>query len=235
MTVVFTLIGDLVGSRQVASRARVQDALASALAAAARIVPPVDRLEPTVGDEYQGVYTSFGAATLTALLVRLHLSGTVDTRCGIGAGEREVFAAGRTPMLQDGPAWWSARAAVDALGTPANRLRRTWFDASHLEVVEAVGGVGGVEAVGGVGRPVAAAALANAFLATRDALVDRMNERARAVLLLALEGRSQREIAQHEGVSESAVSQAVARGVGAVRDAQAMLADLDLAPTPVRR
>jgi DNA-directed RNA polymerase specialized sigma24 family protein len=47
------------------------------------------------------------------------------------------------------------------------------------------------------------------------------------MLLLALEGHSQREIALAEAVSESAVSQAFARGVGAVRDAQDMLAALD--------
>lgn len=209
MAAVFTLIGDLIGSRRVASRAAVQDTLAQALAATARLVPPVDRLETTVGDEYQGVFDTLGEATLAALVVRLRLTGVVDTRCGIGVGEREVFRPDRTPMLQDGPAWWSARAAVDALGAPANRLRRTWFDAGQL-------------------AGAADLALVNAFLTTRDALVDRMNPRARSVLLLALEGRTQREIAHVEGVSESAVSQAMARGVGAVRDAQAMLADLDL-------
>ncbi|HEV7205630.1 MAG TPA: SatD family protein [Jatrophihabitans sp.] len=209
MAYVFTLIGDLVGSRRVASRAAVQDALAVALVDAARLVPPVDRLEATVGDEYQGVFSSLGDATLAALLVRLNLGGTVDTRCGIGLGEREVFRADRTPMLQDGPAWWSARAAIDALGVPANRLRRTWFDA------------------GDVAATAPAAGLVNAYLATRDALVDRMNARARSVLLLAVAGRTQREIAQAEGVSESAVSQVMARGVGAVRDAQAMLTELD--------
>lgn len=205
MALVFTLIGDLIGSRRVSSRGAVQDALGAALKQTAGLVPPIDRLEATVGDEYQGVFATLGDATLAALVVRLHLTGTVDTRCGIGAGEREVFGAARTPMLQDGPAWWSARAAVDALGGPPNRLRRTWFDASNLA---------------------APAPLVNAYLMTRDALVDRMNPRARAILLLALEGRTQREIAQAEGVSESAVSQAMGRGVGAVRDAQAMLTDL---------
>lgn len=207
MPVVFTLIGDLIGSRRVASRAAVQDALSTALVDTARLVAPVDRLEATVGDEFQGVFSTLGDAALAALVVRLRLSGTIDTRCGIGVGEREVFRADRTPMLQDGPAWWSARAAIDALGVPANRLRRTWFDAGELS---------------------APGPLVNAYLATRDALVDRMNGRARSILLLALQGHTQRDIAQAEGISESAVSQVMARGVGAVRDAQAMLTDLDL-------
>jgi DNA-binding CsgD family transcriptional regulator len=203
MAPVFTLIGDLVGSRQAAARGRVQDALIAALAAASRVVAPLDRLEPTVGDEFQGVYGSFPAAALAGLVVRLNLDGVVDVRCGIGGGAREVFDAGRTPMLQDGPAWWSARAAVEALG--GDRRRRTWYDDRHL---------------GGDGPP---AALANAYLTVRDALVDRLNPGARAMLLLALEGLSQREIAARRGVSESAVSQAVGRGVGAVRDAQRLV------------
>lgn len=209
MALVFTLIGDLIGSRRVASRAAVQDALAAALADTARLVPPIDRLEATVGDEFQGVFGTLGDATLAALVVRLHLGGTVDTRCGIGLGEREVFRDDRTPMLQDGPAWWSARAAIDALGAPANRLRRTWFDP------------------GDAAPDAPAAGLVNAYLATRDALVDRMNPRARTVLLMAIAGRTQREIALAEDVSASAISQVMARGVGAVRDAQAMLSELD--------
>jgi DNA-binding CsgD family transcriptional regulator len=208
--IVFALVGDLVGSRRVASRPTVQKALTSALIATSRLVPPVDRLEATVGDEFQGVYPSFSAAALAALVVRLRLAGTVDTRCGIGAGDREVFAAERTPMLQDGSAWWSARAALDSLSAPTNRLRRTWYDAQYAA---------------GLGPP---AQLANAYLTTRDALVDRLNQRSWTMLLLALEGRSQREIALAEAVSESAVSQAFARGVGAVRDAQHMLTTLEL-------
>jgi DNA-binding CsgD family transcriptional regulator len=207
---VFALVGDLVGSRRVTSRANVQMALDSALTTTSHLVPPVDRLEATVGDEFQGVYASFSAATLAALVVRLCLTGTVDVRCGIGAGGREVFAAHRRPMLQDGPVWWSARAALDTLGAPSNRLRRTCYDGQNA---------------GGLGPP---SPFANAYLTTRDALVDRLNERARGMLLLALEGHSQRDIANVEGVSESAVSQAFARGVGAVRDAQQMLTTLDV-------
>ena len=66
--------------------------------------------------------------------------------------------------------------------------------------------------------------------ATRDALVDRLNARSRSMLVHALGGASQKQIAAAEGVSESAVSQAFARGVGAVREAQAVFAS----PDPVR-
>ena len=44
------------------------------------------------------------------------------------------------------------------------------------------------------------------------------------MLAHALAGRTQREIAELEGVSPSAVSQAFARGIAAVRDAEALRA-----------
>ncbi|MHA3702715.1 SatD family protein [Jatrophihabitans sp. YIM 134969] len=201
---VYTLIGDLVGSRRSTSRSATQRALAAALTTIAATVPLVDRLEPTVGDEFQGTFATLADATLAAVLGRLLLGHDGDVRCGIGTGEREVFDAERVPLLQDGPAWWSARAALDLLGTPAHRLHRTWYDR------------------GADGPP---AGPVNAFLLTRDALVDRLNARSRSMLIRALGGATQREIAAAEGVSESAVSQAFARGVGAVREAQAVFAD----------
>lgn len=202
--VVFTVIGDLVASRRSASRSATQNALRAALQRTSRIVAVVDRLEPTVGDEFQGAFASLADATAATLLIRLLLGTHGDARCGIGAGTREVFDAHRVPMLQDGPAWWSARAAIDRFDTPAHRWQRTWFDP------------------GEVGPPPAPV---NAYLLTRDALVDRLNARSRSMLVRALGGASQKQIAAEEGVSASAVSQAFARGVGAVRDAQDVFAD----------
>lgn len=209
---VYVLIGDLVGSRRSASRSAAQAELATALRATSAVVPPVDRLEPTVGDEFQGVYADVGSASLAALLVRLALPEPMDARCGIGVGEREVFDATKTPMLQDGEAWWSARAALATLDEPTARSRRTAYDDRHAP------GVAG------------SAALVNAFLLTRDALVDRLNDRSRRMLRRTLEGASQHQIAAEEQISDSAVSQAFAKGVSAVRDAQRMLARQDQLP-----
>ena len=203
--VVFALIGDLVGSRRSISRSVAQAGLETALRSTTSVVPPVDRLETTVGDEFQGVYADLGEATLASLLVRLNLPAPMDARCGVGVGEREVYGADRTPMLQDGEAWWSARAALGALGEPPARSCRTAYDDRY-----AVGFAGPAE-------------LVNAFLITRDALVDRLNDRSRRMLRRSLEGASQHQIAAEEGISDSAVSQAFAKGVSAVRDAQRML------------
>src|SRR6478609_4388702 len=204
MEMVFALIGDLVGSRRSTSRSAAQAGLEQALRATSEVAPPVDRLETTVGDEFQGVYADLGRATLASLLVRLNLPAPLDARCGIGVGEREVFGADRTPMLQDGEAWWGARAALEALGEPLGRGRHTAYDDRY-----AVSSAGPAE-------------LVNAFLILRDGLVDRLNDRSRRMLRRSLEGASQHQIATAERISDSAVSQAFAKGVTAVRDAQRM-------------
>lgn len=203
MTVV-AVIGDLVGSRRLAARAEVQRALPAALERVEAQVPSLDGLAPTVGDEFQGVYPTVEGAVMATQLLRLTLLPVVDTRYGIGAGEREVLDDSRRPAIEDGSAWWAARAAIDALGTHAARHRRSWYDA------------GGAPDVPGP-------ALVNALLLTRDALTDRLETTWQQALLALLEGASQREVAAALGVSPSAVSQQTARGLGAVRDAHGLL------------
>ena len=192
----YTLIGDVVGSRRLSDRAEAQTRIGEALDRVAGWLPLAQRLEATVGDEFQGGFEALADATLAALAVRLELLPDIDVRCGLGTGEVTVHDPDRRPLLQDGPGWWAAREALDELGRARRAALRTWY----------------------VGP---AAGSANAFLTVRDALVDRLNDRSRRMLLHALQGRTQAEIADAEGISRSAVSQAFARGVGAVRDAQA--------------
>lgn len=205
MPVLATLIGDLVGSRRLPDRAATQlhvDAVLRDLSARLR---PEQPFEPTVGDEFQGGFADVPAALLASLLVRLRLLPEVDARCGLGWGQVTMHDSDRRPLLQDGPGWWAARDALDALERPRSAGRHTWY----------------------VGPDAAAT---NALLVTRDALVDRIGPRGRRMLLAALEGRSQAEIAELENVSRSAVSQQFARGVGALRDAH--LGFGELAPDP---
>lgn len=198
MVVLVTLIGDLVGSRGLADRGGVQQRLVDVLDEVSALLTPAQRLEPTVGDEFQGAFHEVGAATQAALLVRLAMLPEVDVRCGLGHGEVTVHDGGRTPLLQDGPGWWAARAALEELARPRRTSARTWFAGPDDAMV-------------------------NAFLLTRDVLVDRLNERGLRLLAASLRGVTQSEIAAAEGISKSAVSQQFARGVGAVRDAQALL------------
>lgn len=200
-TVLYAVIGDLVGSRQVADRAALHSGLARALAEVTEATAPAQPLEPTVGDEFQGAFATLAEAARAALLVRLTLLPLVDSRCGIGHGEVTVHDHTRRPLLQDGPGWWAARAAIDAL-EGAREHNRTWYV-----------GPGGADP-----GPV------NAFLTCRDQLVGKLNDRGQRILRLALLGRSQKEIAEAEEVWPSAVSQQFSRGVGAIVDAHAMLA-----------
>jgi hypothetical protein len=194
----FALIGDLVGSRRLADRGAAQDRVLAVLREVDGVADRLQPLEPTVGDEFQGAFASLAEATQAALLVRLGLLPDVDVRCGIGFGDAAVFDETRRPMLQDGPAWWAARDALEWMARPRRTGLRTWF----------------------VGPD---AALANAHLLCRDALVDRLGERGWRMLRLSLRGESQQRIAAAEGVTKSAVSQQFARGISAVRDAQALL------------
>lgn len=198
MVVLVTLIGDMVGSRQLPDRAAVQRRLTDVLAEVTDLLEPAQRLETTVGDEFQGAFHDVATATLAALLVRLAMLPEVDVRCGLGHGDVTVHDATRSPLLQDGPGWWAARAALEELGRPRRSAARTWFEGP---------GQGGV----------------NAFLLTRDALVDRLGERGLRLLAASLRGATQSDIAASESISRSAVSQQFARGVGAVRDAQALM------------
>jgi hypothetical protein len=206
-----TVIGDLVGSRDVPDRAGIQRALLEALDEANELLDPVQPFEPTVGDEFQGACDTLPDAVLAALLVRLRLLPQVDSRCGLGVGPVTVHDASRRPLLQDGPGWWAARSAIDLLGR--HRARRTWCAVAD----EAPAGSPDARAV-------------NAFLTCRDQLVDRLNDRGAQMLRLALTGLSQKEIADELRVWPSAVSQQFARGIGVVVEAHETFAG----PTPPR-
>lgn len=202
----YTLIGDLVGSRRVPDRTAAQAALGRALDDVNEVLSPAQFLEPTFGDEFQGGFATVEEAARAALLVRLTLLPVVDSRCGLGYGEVTVHDDSRRPVLQDGPGWWAARAAIDALGTGRPQRRTCFAVPSSAEALAPA-----PDAV-------------NAFLTCRDQLVERLNDRGLRILRLALLGHSQKEIAEVEGVWPSAVSQQFSRGVAAIVDAHTMLA-----------
>lgn len=195
---VYAVIGDLVGSRRLPDRAAAHRALTASLDEVNEALQPRHPFAVTAGDEYQGACLSLPDAVLAALLVRLTVLPVVDIRCGIGHGAVTVYDATRRPAVQDGPAWWSAREALETVGG-ARDARRTWYVGPGADTV-------------------------NAFLLCRDQVVDRLNERGVRMLRLALLGTPQKAIAEAEGVWPSAVSQQFSRGVGAVVDAQRLFA-----------
>ena len=196
-----TLIGDVVESKKHPSRTRLQHEIGRVLDAVNGLLDPVQPLEPTVGDEFQGCFATVPEAALASLVLRLRLltgGSSVDSRYGLGWGTIAVFEPDRAPISQDGPGWWSARAAIDRAKATASKPRtafaRTCFEASPDTGM----------------RGLAESAI-DAFLLCRDSSVQQMNDRHRRLLLGLLSGRTQEELAEREGITQGAVSQALRR------------------------
>ncbi|OZD55537.1 hypothetical protein CH252_06670 [Rhodococcus sp. 06-1477-1B] len=191
------VIADIVASRRLDDRAGAQRAIADAVATVQSDLPLATApLAAVVGDELQGEYDALSSALASLLLLRLALPDDVDCRFGIGVGDvRPIQLADRT--VPEGPAWWAAREAIDHIERLQQRaapLARTWIvlaegqDATMTETI----------------------ALARAYALSRDQLVSAMSERSRRLTYGRCVGRSQRELADAEGISQSAVSQALA-------------------------
>ncbi len=207
-----TLIGDLIDSREAKSRIALQRALQRVLGHVNEFFDPVQPLEPTVGDEFQGAFREPLSAARASLLVRLELlkEAEVDARFGLGWGEVTVFVT-RTPLSQDGPGWWSARDAIEEVDELSRGARtdfvRTYLKSSRIRDLPR-GEVGAF----------------NSFFLCRDALVAQMKPRSRRLLLGLLLGKSQGELAAEERISQPAVSQNLtASGAWAIEMAEAEL------------
>ena len=192
------VLGDVVASRRHLDQGRRRHRVARALTLANERFEPLQAFTPTIGDEFQGLFSDLVSALEATLVVRLSLLGEVDVRFGIGSGELFAYDPSRAPFEQDGPAWWSAREAVDLVratsqGRERSRgLRTRWVDADG-------------------DRPFEVAAI-NAFLQCRDELVAGMDPRDAAAMLGLLAGEPLTRIAEDEGVSASALSQRAIRG-----------------------
>ena len=210
------LIGDIVGSRAAADRRAVHDAVVAALADTDARVPSLRGLAVTFSDEFQGAYTRLGDALEAAWRVRLTLLPDVDVRIGLGRGAATVVDADRG--IEDGPAWWAARAAVEAVEEQAGRSPTRW-----LRTAVAVDGVEGAPVPEGGDL-----AAVNAALLCRDHLVGSLSDRSLRLLRGLMEDDvTQAELADREGISASAVSQRVRTdGIGAVLAAQSLLRGL---------
>lgn len=192
------VLGDVVASRLHPDVERRRRRIAEALSLANARLRPAQPLTPTIGDEFQGLFADVVSALEATLVVRLSLLGEVDVRFGIGSGTMFAFDASRAPFEQDGPAWWSAREAVDQVRDSSQRqerprgVRTRWIDADDR-------------------RPLEVAAV-NAFVGCRDELVAAMDPRDAAAMLGLLADEPLTRIAEAEGVTASALSQRAIRG-----------------------
>lgn len=196
MRMVIAVLADIVGSRRLDDRAAAQRVLDDAIARVEADMPlAAQPLTPTVGDEQQGVYLDLGDAMTALLMIQLRLPDGIEFRFGIGVGEVSAVESVHG-ALADGPGWYAARAAIDAVHAREGRAiprARTWI----------VGAPGQDEVMESMIRA------SNAYLLVRDELVGAMNERERRLTYGRLIGRSQRDLAAEEGISQPSVSKSL--------------------------
>ena len=169
---------------------------------------------PTVGDEFQAVAYTLEDALLLTLRAQLLLPPQLQLRFGIGVGRIEEFASGvhrqapargrgaESAALQDGSAWWAARAAINRaheVQDASNPFIRTWFMA-HASVESEFSSH--------------CQTCVNAMLSLRDHSILKLSARHRRITAALLLGKTQVEIARAEKLSQQAISD-FARGTGA--------------------
>lgn len=182
------LLADQVESRR-SDRASTHAAVLEAIAETNRRVPALDELRVTVGDELQGVYATLGDAMLASHILRGRLLGAVELRFGLGGGEVQTIDAERG--IQDGSAWWRARAAIEEIERLADEP-----------------GFGGVRTGIHDGRA-GANALAVATARLVDVQISRLRDGAREALRSLLDGLDNQTAARLAGISPSANSQRI--------------------------
>lgn len=214
MTLRYAIIADIVGSRTLTNRADAQRIFEAALERASEGLALLQAPYPTVGDEFQAVAYTLEDALLLTLRAQLLLPSQLQLRFGIGAGRIEEFTSGvhrqvpargrgaESAALQDGSAWWAARAAINRahdVQDASNPFIRTWFMA-HASVESEFNSH--------------CQTCINAMLSLRDHSILKLSARHRRITASLLLGKTQVEIARAEKLSQQAISD-FARGTGA--------------------
>ena len=214
VTLRYAVIADIVGSRTLTNRADAQRIFEAALDRASEGLALLQAPYPTVGDEFQAVAYTLEDALLLTLRAQLLLPPQLQLRFGIGAGRIEEFASGvhrqaparargaDSAALQDGSAWWAARAAINRahdVQDSSNPFIRTWFMA-HASVESEFSSH--------------CQTCINAMLSLRDHSILKLSARHRRITASLLLGKTQVEIARVEKLSQQAISD-FARGTGA--------------------
>jgi hypothetical protein len=187
------VIVDIVGSRRLENRSEAQEAITEAFHQANAFAPGIAEITATIGDEFQGLYQTTSDALTAWTLGSLLLPEAVDVRCGMGVGKVTRIDLGGSQQLQDGPAWWNARAAVDEAHRrqyAGDTSARTHFiGTSHEPDI-------------------------NAYLLLRDHIVYRMKKRERRLTAALIMGATQSEMAKSEKLSQATISESLHRSGG---------------------
>ncbi|WP_374968431.1 SatD family protein [Terrabacter sp. BE26] len=203
------LIGDIVESRTHRNRQALHDRFQAAVSRANTEVPAQDPAVITVGDEFQGVYPTLGAALRASFIVRDELHPLADVRFGLGRGDVTTLDPARG--IHDGPAYWAAREAIEIAEAKAQRAQTRTSRTAYVSPDE----------------PPAMLAAVQAALDCLDFMVGSMSTTSREILGGLMHGLAQHDVAERVGISPSAVSQRVRRdGIGVALEAMATLGDL---------
>lgn len=197
---VATLIGDVVGSRQVAQRRQLQHEIDASLARVNESLSPVQPIRSTIGDEFQGAFACVSDAVTASLCVQLELlTGPfkANVRFGLGWGRTDVFDAERPIPSQDGEAWWTARDAIDRSKVLQHEARTKFVSACFGPAPSAPWG-----------------SAVDAYLGLRDRMVWGMSRRQLLLLLHMTNGANLNVAAEREGISPSGAFQALERSGG---------------------
>lgn len=203
------LIGDVVDSRTVPDRQALHDRLERVLDETNAIVLAQDPATITLGDEFQGVYTTLGDALAASFRIRARLHPMADVRFGLGRGAVSTLDTRRG--IHDGPAYWAARDAIETAKERAGQAQTRTSRTAYLSPGDEPGHVAAVQAA----------------LDCLDYMVGSLSTTSRRILGGLMEGDTQQDIAGREGISPSAVSQRMRRdGIGVALGAMTALAGL---------
>lgn len=185
------VIFDIIGSRELADRVGAQQRIIQALDEVNAIIPAHTEPWATVGDEFQAIYTHWGAAFRALLRIRLTLGPDLRLRAGVGIGNTRLISHGPRGQIHDGPGWIAARQALQDIDATAQTLPFV----QHLVVCE--------------DKELQASLVTQLLLLDHHFMA--LSARDYRVLADSLRGDTQREIAQREEISQAAVSQRLAQ------------------------
>ncbi len=185
------VLGDFVGSRRAGDRQALQRRLLDAFARVAASTAPVQPFAFTIGDEFQAIFDSIPRALRGILELRFELAEVGQVRFGLGWGAIPVSDRAAAPFGQDGPGWWAARNALDAVAASEKRRRRPTETRLGFEAA----------------LPLAESRWIQGLTVALDTIVSTMDERDQAIALGLLRGATQSEIAEGFDVTQSAIAQ----------------------------
>jgi hypothetical protein len=176
------LIGDMVGSRRAPDRPGLQTEMESRFAEVGDILGEAPVF--TIGDEFQVRYPTVDEAIEASLQLHLRSAGLTGLRIGIGWGELLAEDPARKPFGEDGPCWWRARDAIEAVERSGRGAQR----ATAIKTGTALD------------------TLLNDYLLLRDTLIFGLDDSDTRIALGLLSGRTQTELAGELGINKSSVS-----------------------------